>query len=265
MDQRQSKIVEGAGLEESRLNTEFIDFLRKWSSPVLFALAAVAASYAGWQWWQRAQAQAFDQAHVELEAAMNAGSPDSLLAVASDHAGQGQVAIRATLAAADIYLSSGRAGIVPGGDPSAEEDQADAETVGVYFTRSKELYGEAIGMSRGKQDAALHELRARFGLAAAMASLDDIEGAERELEAVKAAAERTGFPGLIAEADKRIAELNRYATLAALPTEDEVKASARPEASRVQTPSSELDFSNDAPAGPIGPMPPPGSPDSDGN
>ena len=38
MDERQTQIRQGAGLEESRINTEFLDFLNKWSSPVLIVI-----------------------------------------------------------------------------------------------------------------------------------------------------------------------------------------------------------------------------------
>lgn len=257
MDQRQTKIVEGAGLEESRLNTEFIDFLRKWSSPVLFLLAAVAGSYAAWQWWQRSQAQAYDQAYVEFEAALSAGSPDSLLAVAADHAGRGQVALRATLAAADVYLDAARSGVVPGGNAADESDIATPETIGVYLDRARELYGESIALAGGRRDSALHELRARFGLAATLATTGDVAGATRELEALRGAAERAGYPALAEQAQLRIVELERFETLAALPADDEVEASARPAPARVETPSSELNFRNE----PVGPLPPPGEGD----
>ena len=53
MDERQQQIKAGAGLEESRINQDLIDFLQKWGSWILMALAVAALAYAGLQWLER--------------------------------------------------------------------------------------------------------------------------------------------------------------------------------------------------------------------
>ena len=42
MEERQTQIREGAGLEESKLNVEFIDWLQRWSTPILLLVAGAA-------------------------------------------------------------------------------------------------------------------------------------------------------------------------------------------------------------------------------
>ena len=53
MDDRQTEIRAGAGLEDSRINKEFIDFLNKWSSPVIMVFAVAALVWAGLRWMEQ--------------------------------------------------------------------------------------------------------------------------------------------------------------------------------------------------------------------
>ena len=45
LDRRTRQITEGAGLEESRLNQDFVEFLKKWSTPLLLVIVAAVAAY----------------------------------------------------------------------------------------------------------------------------------------------------------------------------------------------------------------------------
>ncbi|MGD9691681.1 MAG: hypothetical protein AB7G17_02445 [Phycisphaerales bacterium] len=228
MDQRQTKIVEGAGLEESRLNTDFIDWLKKWGSPILFAIAVIAGAYAGWQWWQRAQAKAFDEAHLEWQAAATSASPDNLLRVARDHPGRGAVPILATLDAADIYLMAGIRGIVPAGKPDNPADALSPEDVTKQFELARDLYSQALSLSSSKPAYAIHTFSAKFGLAAALESLGQHDDAKRLYDEIIAAAPGAGFPGFAEQAKTQSDWLERAKTLPPLATRDAIKASARP-------------------------------------
>ena len=42
---RLGELKEGAGLEDSRINQDFVDFIRKWSTPLLMVAAAIAIGY----------------------------------------------------------------------------------------------------------------------------------------------------------------------------------------------------------------------------
>jgi predicted negative regulator of RcsB-dependent stress response len=110
------EIREGAGLTEARLNQDFIEFLRKWSTPVLVVVALAAVSYAGYTRWNERKIQQYNDAYSEFErvAGVASPSPESLKRVAEDFEGIGSVSLMARLQAADVYLQSIRRGIKPG-------------------------------------------------------------------------------------------------------------------------------------------------------
>src|SRR3954466_11659733 len=68
MDQRQAQIRERAGLEESRLNQEFIEWLRKWGTPMLLAVALLSVAYALRDKWHKAADDKLDNGFGELAA-----------------------------------------------------------------------------------------------------------------------------------------------------------------------------------------------------
>lgn len=70
MDDRQQQVQVGAGLQESRLNTDFIDFLKKYGTYGLYAMLAVVLSYVGWQRWTMHKNNTRDQAFADLGAAI---------------------------------------------------------------------------------------------------------------------------------------------------------------------------------------------------
>ena len=112
MEDRQRQIREGAGLEESRLNTEFIDFLRKYSTPMLLVVAAVAGGYGGLKYLERQRELARDSAFVQLESALNSRSATALTGVADDNESRGAVAPLARLNAAVAKLEEKKNGTV---------------------------------------------------------------------------------------------------------------------------------------------------------
>src|SRR4051812_13198792 len=115
MDERQTQIRERAGLEESRLNQEFIEWLRKWGTPIMLVVAVVAAAYALKDRWNKAADNKIDQGWQELEAVKQGGnvSPDALISLASDYEGVAAISPMARLEAADAYLDALRRGIKP--------------------------------------------------------------------------------------------------------------------------------------------------------
>ena len=228
MDQRQTKIVEGAGLEESRLNTDFIDFLRRWGSHILLVVAGVFAAYSALGWWQRSQAKALDAAYAEFSAAQFAGSPDNLLRVAREHANRGAVRELATIAAADAYLNAGWSGVAPGGDANTEEDQLTEDEKKENYTRAKELYAEVAQRVAGNDDMTLHYLNARFGLAAATASLGQIDEAKGVLKELASNARAKGYGSLAETAEQKVSMLEDASNLPPLYSADQVKIAERP-------------------------------------
>lgn len=228
MDERQTKIVAGAGLEESRLNTDFIDFLRRWGSHLLLVIAGVAAAYSALAWWQRREAVKLDTAYAELSAAQIAGSPDNLLRVAADHEAQGAVRELATIAAGNAFLTSGWSGVAPGGDPTSEDDRLSDEQRRANYLRAKELFAEVAARVANHPKLTLHLLDAKFGFAAASASLGETEAAATALKEVAAVARERQYPALAAMAEEKLASLAKAGSIPPLYAADQVKVAERP-------------------------------------
>ncbi len=228
MDDRQRTIVEGAGLEESRLNQDLVDFLRKWGTPILLVVVVLAALYSGSTMWQRHQAQAKDQAYADFHAAAVAGSPDNLVVVAEQNKGRGAVYQLALAEAADAYLESARVGLRPGGSPANEEDRLTDDQVRANLSRAGEIYGQIVDSTRGKSGMALHEITGLYGQAAVYESLGQIDAARAALTSAVEVARKTGFNELAKVAEARIATLGDVENTPTLYELAEVRSSNRP-------------------------------------
>ena len=120
MDDRQTEIRAGAGLEDSRINKEFIDFLNKWSSPVILVFAIAALAWAGLRWMEQKKVEKIDRAFGDLQAATMGGnpSPASLNVLAETYAGVRSVPVIAKLTTTDLYLTAYLRGVQPGSEIS---------------------------------------------------------------------------------------------------------------------------------------------------
>ena len=212
MDQRQAQIREGAGLEESKLNVEFIEWLRRWSTPLLLVAAIAALGWVLYQKFERAQLAKVDRAFGELETAMVAGSPETLKAVADAYSGVRAVPVMARLGAADAYLRAARAGVRPGaalkqdGTVDAADVLSDQDRASM-LDQAQGQYAEVLKATESDERNSLHAIGAAFGLAAVAESRGDMEGAKKNYEKAQTLAERGGFPGPGEVAKKRLADL----------------------------------------------------------
>ena len=257
MDDRQRTIVEGAGLEESRLNQDLVDFLRKWGTPILLVVVVLAALYSGSTMWKRHQVQAMDQAYADFHAAAVAGSPDNLVVVAEQNKGRGAVYQLALTEAADAYLESARVGLRPGGSPANAEDRLSDEQVDANLNRAGEIYGMIVDSTRGKSGMALHEITGLYGQAAVFESLGQIDAARAALTSAIQVATKTGFNELARVAEARIATLDDVADPPTLYEITDVRSSARPV-------NRQLPVNTDL-GGSLGPVPSPVDPFTNGS
>ncbi len=257
MDDRQRTIVEGAGLEESRLNQDLVDFLRKWGTPILLVVVVLAALYSGSTMWKRHQVQAMDQAYADFHAAAVAGSPDNLVVVAEQNKGRGAVYQLALTEAADAYLESARVGLRPGGSPANAEDRLSDEQVDANLNRAGEIYGMIVDSTRGKSGMALHEITGLYGQAAVFESLGQIDAARAALTSAIQVATKTGFHELARVAEARIATLDDVADPPTLYEITDVRSSARPV-------NRQLPVNTDL-GGSLGPVPSPVDPFTNGS
>lgn len=217
MDDRQRQVQVGAGLQESNINQEFIDFLKKWGDWFLYGLLVVVALYAGSIWWGNYQRSQHNEAYMQYVSARGVkstdgvlnGSPDNLLRVAEEWSGRGSVEELATLDAAQIYLACARRGIAPGGsvtDPSEEDVLSETERDEMY-RRAKGLFERVVAMTAGKEEKALLEIRAQFGLAAAATSLLEFDEARAALERAAELSKEAGFLDKEAQAERELKKL----------------------------------------------------------
>ena len=243
-----SGIVEGAGLEESRLNQEFIDWLRKWGSPLLLVLCAAAAAWAGWQWWSRQQGKALNEAYVQLAAAEESKSPDGLLRVAREHTSRGAVAVLATLRAADLYYESALTRLAPGGTPGKAEDALSDEQRSANLEQARGLYAQAATLAGEKREWAVHAVTAKFGVGSVAETLGKADDAQRAYTEAAAIATKADLPALAAIAEKHKADVPTMIALAPLRMTEQVASSRRPQPKAPEAPAPII-----APAGPAGP------------
>lgn len=226
MDDRQRTIVEGAGLEESRLNQDFIEWLRKWGTPILMIVVVVSGGYAAWNMWARFQERSHDEAYAQFHAAAVAGSPDNLVVVAEQHRGKGAVYELALVEAADAYLASARTGVRPGGSSDVPEDLLDDEQRASNLRRAGELYQTLVDAASQTRGHELHLLNGLFGLAAVAESTGDTAGAKAHLSRAAEVADRSLYPRIADVARDRIATLDTLTTVTRLYNQAEVRSSS---------------------------------------
>ncbi|MEM9066299.1 MAG: hypothetical protein AAGB51_12505 [Planctomycetota bacterium] len=274
MDDRQTQIREGAGLEESRINEDFLRFVGRWGAPVVVILAV---SYAAWSFLKTQQAEADirrGDAYAEFEAARSVDppNPDALLAIAADFEGVAAVSHLARIEAADTLMREAIQGVRFGaeldqsGAPFSDEDLIEGETFNTQVTRARDIYERVLSATERDRAQALIAVSAGFGLAAAQESLGDYSGATGAYERVARAAERAELTLHVGIANQRIAsmgtELERPALFYdfELPP-DRLSPSVQEPALNVLTPRAGSE-PEAGPAAPDFPLPPESAPES---
>ncbi len=220
MEERiQGGLKEGAGLEESRLNTEFIDFLRKWSTPVLMLIAILAGGYFLYNKFQASQDAALAKAFADFDAAVVSRNPESLIRVAEEQGGKAAVPMLARLAAADLYLESSRTGIPAG----IQLDQAGALPEGTALLSDEDRTGQlgkaaaqyeaVVKATAGEEGMEIHTITGLFGLAAVAESRGEMDKAREHYTKLIEVADAVGFTRESAAAKKRIETLPSLETM----------------------------------------------------
>ena len=215
MDDRQTQIREGAGLEESRINQDFVDFLQKWSSPVLFVLAGLALAYWGWQHLEQRREAHVNEAFVAYEevAGTRNPSPDALLRIADEYNGVVGVAALARTRAADTYLDAARTGMQPGADvdqdgaPVNAEDVLDDDRRTRFLDEAGSLYQTVFNDTSSKKGSEVLALNAANGLAAVALSKGDGEKARSWFNRAAEIADKADFAAHAAIARERAGEV----------------------------------------------------------
>jgi hypothetical protein len=216
-DDRQFQIRERAGLEDSKLNLEFIEFLRKWSTPLLIAIAVIAGGYALYTRYHKAQQDQLSVAFEELRMASRGERPNptSLIAVAEQYPTVKSVALLARLQAADAYLRAVRQKAALGAAIKAE-DGTIADATGVltddlreqYLNAAKQQYQLVLDAAKSSDEKRMMAVAASFGLAAVAESAGNFSDASAAYEETVKLAEAAGDSVHADVAKKRIADLD---------------------------------------------------------
>ncbi len=233
MDDRQTEIRQGEGLSESRVNQDFVDFLNKWSSPVLMVLAVAALAYAGMQWMSKKKVEKVNSAFRDLGAAVAGGnpSPASLKTLATEYKGVRAVPELALLQTTDIYLSAYIRGIEPGtvidpvtGLPTDDAGLLDDTQRSAYLDQAGQLAQQVIDLTEGKSAKAVLAIQAKIRLAVVHEGKRDFESAKATYLSAVAIATENGFPVLAKFAQKRAEETSTLSEVQGLPSNDQLMA-----------------------------------------
>jgi len=243
MDDRTSQIREGAGLDESRINQDFIDLLSKWSTPALFVIAAVVLAYWGYgQLQKRANAKvnrAFEEVANAVDYTVASPSPVTLRAIREQYGDIRGIEPMSALREADVYLNAAVRGVAPGAELQldennqstgvyAEEDMLSDEDRQKFLDDAERLYREVAGM-KGEAGWAIHRLGAQFGLAAVAESKGDAAGAKAAYAEAKTIAEAEGFELWSKIADERSATVDEMVVPVKLISKEALPKAPEPE------------------------------------
>jgi len=265
-DRRLDQIKEGAGLEESRINQDLVEFLRKWSTPVLMVLALIMLGYFFYNKQKAARQAHVDEAFREYNQSAEIAnpSPDALKGVAEDFKDVEGVYLLATQRAADEYLRAVQRGVKPGaeldqaGEPVDPSDMLTDEDRERFLKEAESLYRKVYDRTTGKPQLSLHTLAALYGLAAVSESRNDAQAARNVLDQALALAKDHGYLEHITILQDRIDKLpslvSEEVKLYAKADLPEIPALAQPEP-ELPTIDENTDVTapQDAQTGPMGP------------
>lgn len=202
MDRKRLANVQQSDLTESRINDDFLFWLKNSGPNWLLAVLVVLTLAMGWNWWKNKQGQARDAAWSELS---DADIPATLRDVASKHADVDGVASFALLTAADRHLQSVVSGQRFDREPSAADAAVTPELRREWLLEARTLYGEVLARAESSNDPndVAFEVAALFGLAAVAESRGEVDIAKSSLERIETRTSQS-MPWLSQQAKARI-------------------------------------------------------------
>lgn len=216
MDDR-LKQVQTTDLTDSRVNHEFVDWLKTKGTNWLLVILLAACGYLAIDWYRNKQAAARDQAWSELAAAT---SPAAFQGVASAHANTDAVAEMAMMQAADILLNSIRTGLKPGLTATDEGAALTADERTAQIAEADGLFAKAAALAAKRSGFAGKPVRlsALFGRAALAEAAGRLDDARTHLSAAAELA-APEYQALADQATARLADLDLVIAAATLPSE----------------------------------------------
>jgi hypothetical protein len=219
-DKKRLQQVQQQDLTESRLNDDFVFWLKTKGVNYLLILLIIACAWMGWNWWKDRQQAARDRAWADFA---QATLPQAFDEVARMHAGIDSVALFAWLKAGDAHLREIQTGMVGGGSAGTGPDgmlvesaPLDDEALAIARSAADAYYTKVLESAGAAEGRIPFRVAALFGRAAIAESLGDLDAARRHLEAAAALADGP-FPAYAAQARARIDSLPLLAKRPELP------------------------------------------------
>lgn len=213
---RRLKNVQQADLTESRVNDDFVYWLRTWGSNILLVVLLIAAAGMGYYWWEQKQQKERDDAWTELAGAT---LPAALVEVGQKHQGKDAVSLFAQMKAADTYLQAVLSGRRFDRDATATDAAITPELREQWLKEADRLYAQVATATAG--DSATGKMGfycgALFGRAAVAEDLGDLKAAEGYLHEIQERTKGTDFALSGDLAAKRIERLTLLAQRIDLP------------------------------------------------
>ena len=212
MDRERLQQVQQSDLSESRVNEDFVNWIKTSGPWYLLAILVGIAVYMYLVNLQRAEIREREQAWFDLNEAV---MPASLEDVAQRHAEIDSVGTLARLRAANTYLQSLQTNLAVGssieeGTPLSDEDR----TFGL--TQADRLYKQIVSEDSGNFGDTITTVSALNGLAAISESQGDIDAARGYYEQAAKRAD-TWYPILAEQSRQRATTADLYAAEILLP------------------------------------------------
>lgn len=185
MDKRLNQIQTGT-LTDSRLNDDFVFWLKTKGLNYLLIILLVGCGYMGFQWWHRMRSHSRADAWLRLE---RAATPQELASVAAEEGAIDSVALLAKVRSANTYLSSIVRGVRFDREPGAEDAKVTAELRKEWLEDADRLFAEvAQSLAAANAPAAMTPMafHALMGRAAVAEARGDVEGTRRALAEAEA-------------------------------------------------------------------------------
>jgi len=235
MDRERLKEVHQTDLTESKVNEDFVEWLKTKGPSWLLMVLVVLCAYLFIVKFRQGKNTHRQEAWAALVAADLPGSYED---VAKNYADVGHVATVARLQAADTLMHAVQSGLRLGATlprpaqpgtlppPPVPADLLEPGQRLDLLKRADALYAAVADEDTGNLDTALYTIVALNGRAAVAESLGDAAAAKSRYEEAAARAE-ADFPGLATQARTRAESAGRFAVTVTLPTETELR-SVRP-------------------------------------
>jgi hypothetical protein len=221
------KQVHQTELIESRINEDFVEWLKTKGPSWLLMILVGVALWMGYFRWREYRANHYSEAWSALLDCNLPGAYEDVAARYSDVPGLPQQAKRL---GADVLLAAVQSDSPLGSDPTSPEPPAaltDEERRG-YLDRARGLYQEVIDGDDDTLSMTLHVVSALQGMAVVTESLGEAEEARRWYEAAAVRAEPY-YPWLAEQARKRAETAGEFAVAITLPADADLPQEPEPE------------------------------------